>query len=96
MAKAKSVAKFAATLNEAHRLFVFSADLFVEAPGESWTTEPNTSAEALKPYMDFLGTRTGECDFVLIFDGRVLSVRCLIDGALERHRRSIEEMWIVV
>ena len=96
VAKAKSVAKFASKLNEAHRLFVFSADLFAEAPGESWKTEPKTSADALKPYMDFLGTRTGECDFVFIFDGRVRSVRRLIDGALERHRRSIEEMWIVV
>ena len=49
----------------------------------------------MKPYMDFLGTRTGECEFVFVFDGRVRSVRRLIDGALERHRRSIEELWIV-
>ena len=36
VAKAKSVAKCAVQFNEAHRLFVFSADLFVEAPGEYW------------------------------------------------------------
>ena len=70
---------------EAHRVFLFSSDLFQESPTQPWKSEPDiTDAAAL---LEFITHQADTSDVLMLCDGRSKKCRKILDKALE-HARS--------
>ena len=63
-------------LNTSHRLICASADLFREEGATPWAVQSKPGSE-WSGIVDFVGSCTGGCDFVMLFDGRMREVRRL-------------------
>jgi hypothetical protein len=78
---------------EAHRVFLFSADLYRECRNASWVTlDEYTSAAA--PIFEFMLTQLGPADIAIWFDGRSKSWRKQIEKATEDARNQAE-LWLI-
>ena len=78
---------------EAHRLFIFSADLWTECPAEPWKNPPrwNPSAEGA---MKFIVSQVGPADILLFCDGRSRACRLQIEK-LAGHARNLSEIFLI-
>ena len=59
---------FEGVLNDKHRLFVFSADMWAEQT-EAWSKPPVLEEQKVEPVFDFLKQQAKETDIVLVCDG---------------------------
>ena len=77
---------------EAHRVFVFSAELFSESPTAPWVmlAELGTAAS---PYLEWLNEVNGSYDVTMVGDGRSRKSRKEIDVACGE-ARNLHEAWI--
>ena len=77
---------------EAHRVFVFSAELFAESPTAPWVTLSDLG-NAAGPYLEWLYDIRGSFDVVMIGDGRSRQSRKQIDQACG-DCRNLHEAWV--
>ena len=94
LAQAASVARFKGKLNEAHRLYVVSADLLGEADKIPWKA-PAFKDKSLEGALAYMKDRAGDFDFVIGFDGRHRGARGILEANLTAGAKSVEEVWIV-
>ena len=81
-ATAEAVRSWGGTLNESHRLFVYSADLAEESQISPWTTPGclgGTRDEAKVILKWVRGVANKVSDFIAVFDGRNLSNRRFLE-----------------
>jgi hypothetical protein len=100
--KAHIVSNFKGTLNDSHRLFVFSGDLVSETGPEPWL---GCGASAAIPkgevidgrlaYLKSAAECQGTLDFTMAFDGRMRKLRPMLEAALTTNGKDPEELWIV-
>ena len=79
---------------EAHRVFLFSAELFSEAQsGKPWAsvTELGSAADI---FLDWMLTQTGPNDVLMVCDGRSTAHRRKIEAKFD-YARHQHEVWIV-
>ena len=94
VAKATSVATFKGKLNEAHRLWVVSADLCGESDKAPWK-EAVFRDKMFENTLNFLRDKVGTFDFVVGFDGRHRAARRMLEDKLAPAGQLLEELWIV-
>jgi hypothetical protein len=78
---------------QAHRLFVWSADVFVEPQDEPWNKVPAWAPEA-QPAVEFILKQLGPADTHLFCDGRSRAVRQKLESLTEKDRH-LSELWVV-
>lgn len=78
---------------EAHRLFVWSADLFAESLDMPWVKGAVVSP-LMKPVLEFIVAQQGPVDTHLVCDGRCRQVRKLMEEIMENDRH-LSELWAV-
>jgi hypothetical protein len=78
---------------QAHRLFVWSADVFAETQDTPWSRVPVWLPEA-QAALDFLLRQTGPGDTHLVCDGRSRAVRQKLESGTEKDRH-LSELWVV-
>ena len=88
-----SAFQFAGRPGEAHRVFLFSAEMFTESRTSPWTN-PGEFDKAAGPLLDFLLAQTGPADILVLMDGRSKSWRRELDKLAERARH-LTEVWLV-
>ena len=74
---------------EAHRVFLFSADLFAEAPSTPWVS-PAVWSEAAAWAVNFVAQQRGPADLLCFFDGRSRDCRREIEGLTGECRHQTE------
>ncbi|CAE7207401.1 unnamed protein product [Symbiodinium sp. CCMP2592] len=77
-AAAENVRSFSGTLNEEHRLFIFSCDLFEESQVSPWTTPGSITDGKAEAKVMLKWMKTAACkqtDFLVGFDGRSVANR---------------------
>jgi len=84
------VQNFKGVLNEAHRVFVLSADMLEERTGKAWLASSTPAKADLEVVCAFLKTVPGPTDFVVVFDGRNRASRRVIQDALSSAPHSCE------
>lgn len=78
---------------EAHRVFVWSADLFCESVDTPWAKGPVVS-DLMQPVLAFITAQKGPSDMHLVCDGRSRRVRKVMEGLMEKDR-NLSELWAV-
>ena len=94
LTQAVSVARFKGKFNEAHRLYVVSADLLGEADKVPWKA-PAFKDKSLEGALAYMKFRAGEFDFVIGFDGRHRGAGSILEEHLAAGVKIVEEWWIV-
>ena len=84
--------RFQGKVGESHRIFVFSGDLFAEAPNAPWLTTPDIVAA--EEVVKFMLQQTSAEDVLLFCDGRSRVGRKKLEGWLD-HARHLSELWVV-
>jgi len=74
---------------EAHRLFLFSADLFVEPSKSPWSSPP-AWGEGAAAAVQFVAQQRGPADVLCFFDGRSRSCRRAMEKLTETCRHQTE------
>ena len=92
-------------LNESHRLFAGSAELWQETTDEPWAQVSPPNLDEWSPVLKFLASRDGSADFSVAFDGRDRGARraqedvfdTRFGGAAMQRKAgsSCSELWIV-
>jgi hypothetical protein len=77
-----AVQSFKGVPNEAHRVFVLSADLLEEKVGKAWLSL-STAAKSDMETCNYLKTVPGPTDFVVVFDGRSRDSRRIVQDCLQ-------------
>ena len=91
--KTAGLFNFKGKVAESHRLFLFCADLFMEAKAIPWATVPSWD-ETARPTIEWLLTQTGPQDVLVFCDGRSRSWRGKLEELL-KEMRHVSEMWVV-
>jgi hypothetical protein len=97
--KCGNVYNFMGKPTKEHRMFVFSADTFMETPAPSrstagpWVASCQLTAAA-DPYIEWMLGQAGPSDILLFADGRSKQARKKLDAAVEKARNMLE-MWVV-
>ena len=91
--KTAGLYNFKGKVAESHRLFLFCADLFMEAKAIPWATVPSWD-ETARPTIEWLLTQTGPQDVLDFCDGRSRSWRGKLEELL-KEMRHFSEMWVV-
>ena len=76
---------------EAHIVFVFNADTYIEAGETPWAKPPG--ATGFDHLLDFTDRQHASADILLFFDGRSLECRQVIEGTIAAARNTCE-MWV--
>jgi hypothetical protein len=79
---------------QAHRLFVWSADVFAESQDSPWSKPPSWSGEAARAAVEFIVGQKGPSDTLLVCDGRSRAVRRELETIMEA-ARYVTEIWVV-
>ena len=80
---------------EAHRVFLFSAELYSECRNAPWSN-PAPYDESAKPLLEFMLAQAGVGDVLVFMDGRSKAWRRKIEDMVEQaNARHVAEVWIV-
>ena len=93
-----AVHKFTGTINESHRVFVASAELYHEFKEEPWTQSSPPPADAWTTICKFVSSQNGPVDFGLVSDGRDRSTRRVQEdafGAKGDSVTAVNEIWVL-
>ncbi len=86
---------FQPVLKESHRGFFLSADLMQENGETPWKNLTKYRQEDMQPHLDFLtALPCGPADFLFLFDGRSREARRVLEAALAKVERPVEELWV--
>jgi hypothetical protein len=85
--------RFAGKPAEAHRVFLFSADMFHEAKSEPWTT-PCEWHPMATVVVEWMLTCRGPSDVLVFLDGRSRACRAKLETMLVT-AKNLSEVWIV-
>ena len=93
--KCQAVYRFPTKDREAHRVFLFSAELWTESRKTPWAaTTPYE--ESARPLLDFMLAQTGVGDVLCMMDGRSKTWRRTFEDILEQaNARNTAEVWII-
>lgn len=86
--------KFVGKAGEAHRVFLFSAELWAEATDSPWSVHADPAASQGDAVLDWVVSQTGPADVLLLADGRSRIWRRKLEAKLETARNQ-HETWIV-
>ena len=99
------VNKFTGIVNESHRLFVASAELWHENKEEPWTQSSPPTPELWTTACKFVSSQTGPVDFGMAFDGRCRATRRVQEDAFDgpdgrvatarKQSTNVNEIWVV-
>ena len=93
--KCQTVYRFQTKDREAHRVFLFSAELYTDARRAPWTSTAPFE-ESAKPFLEFMLAQTGVGDVLCFMDGRSRSWRRKFEDLLEAaNARNTAEVWII-
>ena len=88
-----SMFSFAGKAGEAHRVFLFSSELFRESQSSPWAT-PGELGKHADHYLAWLEGVKGNSDVIMVSDGRSRVNRKTIENFLEK-KRNVHETWLV-
>ena len=93
--KCNTVYTFPVKEKEAHRVFLFSADLYSECRQTPWTSLAPFD-ESAKPLLEFMLAQSGPADVICCLDGRSKLWRRQLEDMMEsKQTRHPAELWIV-
>jgi hypothetical protein len=93
--KCQTLYRFPTRDREAHRVFLFSAELFAEARKAPWSAATPYD-ESAKPFIEFMLAQAGVGDVLCFMDGRSKAWRRKIEDMMESgNARNAAEVWII-
>ena len=93
--KCQQLYNFQTKEKEAHRVFLFSSDLYSECRQMPWNSVAPFD-ESAKPLLEFVLSQSGPGDVICLFDGRSKSWRRQLEDLMEAQQtRHTAELWIV-
>ena len=94
--KCALVKAFKGKLKEAHRAFIFTADLLAASASKPWQVLSDAPLETpyAKAIIEFMLDQQGPFDILIFCDGRSRKARRVIEDALES-RRHVVEAWLI-
>ena len=93
--KCQAVYRFPTKDREAHRVFLFSAELWTESRQTPWAATPPYE-ESARPLLDFMLCQTGVGDVLCLMDGRSKTWRRKFEDIMqEANARNTTEVWII-
>lgn len=96
LVKPGPVRDFKGKAKEAHRAFIFSADLLAETAAEPWRELSDTAIEGPHPeaLINWMLEQKGASDILIFADGRSRKARRVLEDALEK-RQHVVEFWVL-
>ena len=89
--KQNSAYSFIGRPGQAHRIFVFSADTYIESGDQPWAKPPDASN--IDHIVEFMGQQLGPAEAILCFDARSITCRRAISKVMESSR-NVCEIWL--